>query len=229
MRYGVIAEGRADVAVVRAVLKALKGIDGSEVVSIRPREQMDETDLDEMRFSDWLLVLKSCEDEDLLSAFFDAIEDDALLIVQIDTAEHTEAGYDVPSPLRERDLDWKAYSEELRQQVKLKIATLLPEAYRDKVAYAIAVEETDAWLLPLLDTSSKETAQYANPKERLQRLIGQLKPKEQRAYVDTSKKNLNYENVSKNLRKNIKQCRIRNKSLDLFCIEIEEHVNSVMP
>lgn len=130
MRYGVIAEGRADVAVVRAVLKALKGIDGSEVVSIRPREQMDETDLDEMQFSDWLLVLKSCEDEALLSAFFDAIEDDALLIVQIDTAEHTEVGYDVPSPLRERDMDWKAYSEELRRQVKLKIATLLPEAYR---------------------------------------------------------------------------------------------------
>ena len=221
MRYGVIAEGRADVAVVRAVLKALKGIDGSEVVSIRPREQMDETDLDEMQFSDWLLVLKSCEDEALLSAFFDAIEDDALLIVQIDTAEHTEVGYDVPSPLRERDMDWKAYSEELRRQVKLKIATLLPEAYRNKVAYAIAVEETDAWLLPLLDTSSKETAQYANPKERLQKLVGQLKPKEQRAYVDTSKKNLNYGSIGKNLKKGIKQCRMKNKSLDLFCIEME--------
>lgn len=224
MRYGVIAEGPADVAVVRAVLKALKGIDGSEIVSIRPSEQMDETDLNEMQFSDWLLVLKSCEDEALLSAFFDAIEDDALLIAQIDTAEHTEVGYDVPSPLRGRDMDWKIYSEELRQQVKQRIAALLPEAYRDKVAYAIAVEETDAWLLPLFDVSSKETAQYANPKERLQRLIGQLKPKEQRAYVDTSKKNLNYGSIGKNLKKGIKQCRIKNKSLDLFCIEIEEHI-----
>lgn len=224
MRYGVIAEGPADVAVVRAILKVLKGIDGNEVVSIRPSEQMDETDLNEMQFSDWLLVLKSCEDEALLSAFFDAIEDDALLIVQIDTAEHTEAGYDVSLPLRGRDMDWKIYSEELRQQVKQRIAALLPEAYRDKVAYAIAVEETDAWLLPLFDVSSKETAQYANPKERLQRLIGQLKPKEQRAYVDASKKNLNYGSIGKNLKKGIKQCRIKNKSLDLFCIEIEEHI-----
>lgn len=32
MRLGIIAEGNADVAVIKAVLKALKGIDGSDVV-----------------------------------------------------------------------------------------------------------------------------------------------------------------------------------------------------
>ncbi|KEJ86512.1 hypothetical protein HMPREF1002_00710 [Porphyromonas sp. 31_2] len=51
MRLGIIAEGNADVAVIKAVLKALKGIDGSDVVQLRPREQYDETDLNELSFS----------------------------------------------------------------------------------------------------------------------------------------------------------------------------------
>ena len=60
MRLGIIAEGNADVAVIKAVLKALKGIDGSDVVQLRPREQYDETDLNELSFSNWNLVLQSC-------------------------------------------------------------------------------------------------------------------------------------------------------------------------
>ena len=34
MRLGIIAEGKADIAVIKAVLKALKGIDGSDVVQL---------------------------------------------------------------------------------------------------------------------------------------------------------------------------------------------------
>ena len=95
MRLGIIAEGKADIAVIKAVLKALKGIDGSDVVQLRPSEQFDETDLNEMNFSNWNLVLKSCEDISLLQSFFDVLADDALLVVQIDTAERGEAGYDI--------------------------------------------------------------------------------------------------------------------------------------
>lgn len=69
MRLGIIAEGRADIAVIKAVLKALKGIDSSDVVQLRPSEQFDETDLSEMNFSNWNLVLKSCEDNSLLQSF----------------------------------------------------------------------------------------------------------------------------------------------------------------
>ena len=49
MRLGIIAEGKADIAVIKAVLKALKGIDGSDVVQLRPSEQFDETDLNEIQ------------------------------------------------------------------------------------------------------------------------------------------------------------------------------------
>ena len=34
MRLGIIADGKADIAVIKAVLNALKGIDGSDVVQL---------------------------------------------------------------------------------------------------------------------------------------------------------------------------------------------------
>ena len=203
MRLGIIAEGNADVAVIKAVLKALKGIDGSDVVQLRPREQYDETDLNELSFSNWNLVLQSCGDERLLQPFFDGLTEDALLVVQIDTAERGEVGYDIAEPLRTKGTDWREYCEQLHATVKQKIVEIVPEAYRDKVAYAIAIEETDAWLIPLFETSCKETAQYA---------------------IDTDKKNLNYIYIAKDMRKKLKQCRQKNRSLDLFCLEIEDKV-----
>ena len=42
MRIGIIAEGRADIAVIKAVVKAITGIDGSDMYAIRPKEILDE-------------------------------------------------------------------------------------------------------------------------------------------------------------------------------------------
>lgn len=205
MRLGIIAEGNADVAVIKAVLKALKGIDGSDVVQLRPREQYDETDLNELSFSNWNLVLQSCGDERLLQPFFDGLTEDALLVVQIDTAERGEVGYDIAEPLRTKGTDWREYCEQLHATVKQKIVEIVPEAYRDKVAYAIAIEETDAWLIPYY-------------------LINRIDGKKKNNYIDTDKKNLNYIYIAKDMRKKLKQCRQKNRSLDLFCLEIEDKV-----
>ena len=56
MRIGIIAEGRADIAVIKAVVKAITGIDGSDMYAIRPKEILDETDGEELKFSNWELV-----------------------------------------------------------------------------------------------------------------------------------------------------------------------------
>lgn len=221
MRLGIIAEGKADVAVIKAVLKALRGIDGSEIVQLRPRERYDETDLGELDFSNWKLVLDSCGDECLLSSFFDGLAEEARLVVQIDTAERGESGYDVARPPRTGGMEWKTYSEQLYGAVKERISRLVPEAYREKVAYAIAVEETDAWLIPLFEPLGKDTAGYAAPKERLKALVGKMDGKRRSRYVDTGKKNLNYAAIGKEMRKGLRGCRQRNRSLDLFCVDVE--------
>lgn len=224
MRIGIIAEGHTDIVIIKAILKALINIDGSDILSIRPKEQYDETDLDELKFSNWNLVLKSCEDKNLLQSFFDFIDEDSILIIQIDTAERGESGYDIFTPLRSKDTNWKQYSDEIRTAVKNKITSLLPEEYREKVMFAITIEETDAWLIPLYDnTLANDTSQFANPKERFHKIIGKID--KNKKYIDTRKKNLNYEMISKDIRKGLNKCRSKNRSLDIFCLEIEEKIN----
>lgn len=220
MRVGVIAEGFADVNVIKAILRKIAGVDGSEVRLLRPQEQMDETDLNELNFSNWQLVFNSCQDEDKLSAFFEEIEGDAILIVHIDTAERGMIGYDISEPQRTGATDFAVYSEQVRVQVIQKLRMLLPTKYHQFVAYAIAVEETDAWLIPLFETGVKDSASHVKAKETLSKLVGRDK-KRQKDYTDTSKKSLNYRGLGKLLAKNLSVCRARNKSLDLFCLEIE--------
>lgn len=226
MRIGVIAEGHADIAVIKAILKTLINIDGSDIYPIRPKEQYDETDLNELNFSNWNLVLKSCNDNNLLQSFFDIIAEEAVLIIQIDTAERGEKGYDIPTPLRSKNTDWKQYSEIVRTAVKNKIASILPTKYHEKVIYAIAIEETDAWLIPLFDNSViEDTAQYANPKERLHKIIGKIDKKKK--YINTHKKDLDYIIIGKDFRKGLEKCRKSNKSLDTFCSEVENKISGI--
>lgn len=220
MRIGIIAEGHADIAVIKAVVKAITGIDGSDMYAIRPKETLDETDGEDLKFSNWELVLQSCNNEQLLASFFEAIDDEAILIVHIDTAERGERNYDVHEPQRTGHPDWKEYSQELRNNVKKKIEELIPERHRDKVAYAIAIEETDAWLIPLYDVAKRnDSASNINAKEKLRSLIGAIKKNSK--YIDTTHNNLNYSNLGKDLTKGLKKARKGNESLNLFCMEIE--------
>lgn len=220
MRIGIIAEGRADIAVIKAVVKAITGIDGSDMYAIRPKEILDETDGEELKFSNWELVLQSCNNEQLLVPFFEGIDDEAILVVHIDTAERGEKNYDVLEPQRTGHPNRKEYSRELRNNVKIKIETLIPERHRDKVAYAIAIEETDAWLIPLYDAAKRsDSASNINAKEKLRTLIGAIKKNAK--YIDTTHDNLNYSNLGKDLIKGIKIARKGNESLNLFCMDIE--------
>lgn len=220
MRIGIIAEGHADVAVVKGVLKALTGIEMNDMQSIRPTETIDETDNAELQFSNWGLVLDSCHDETLLEAFFEMLEDEALLVVHIDTAERGEVGFDVLDPQRTGHPDWKEYSQQVRVNVKARMESLVPKRFRHKVAYAIAVEETDAWLIPLFESQQKrDSASHINAKEKLRTVVGALKKKSK--YIDTSCNNLNYINLGAELCKELKTARKGNESLNLFCLEVE--------
>lgn len=220
MKVGIIAEGPADVEVIRAVLATLVKLDRSDTISIRPDEQRDNTDLNERNFSNWTLVLEECRREGTLSKFFDFVDEERYLIVQIDTAERGEVGYGVSVPQRTGNVDWKLYSSELRANVIRKIETTIGEKYRERLLYAVCIEETDAWLIPLFEISKKDTASKVRPKEYLQGMIGKLKDKHK--YIDADKKNLNYTVVGKLLKKKLNLCRVGNESLNLFCIDLEK-------
>lgn len=220
MRIGIIAEGFADANVIKAIVKKLLGYDGSDMRVLRPENTFDETDLQAMNFSNWQLVFESCKDEILLGAFFDSLEGDAMLIVHVDTAERGLVGFDVNEPQRTKGVDYATYAEHLRQNVIAKINTLVAEAYRDRIAYAIAVEETDAWLIPLFENKAGDSASHARAKETLAKLISADK-KRVKSFVDSEHKSLDYVKLGADLAKELTICRKRNKSLDLFCLDIE--------
>ena len=220
MRIGIIAEGFADANVIKAIVKKLLGYDGADMRVLRPEEAFDETDLQEMNFSNWQLVLESCKDGEFIGAFIDSLEGDAILIVHMDTAERGQVGYDVNEPQRTKGVDYATYSEQLRQNVIQKINALIAEPYREKVVYAIAIEETDAWLIPLFENKKGDTASRVRAKETLAMLISADK-KLKKAYVDTVHKSLDYGKLGKELTNDLKNCRRRNRSLDLFCVDIE--------
>ena len=220
MRIGIIAEGFADASVIKAVVKKLLGCDGSDIRVLRPEEAFDETDLRALNFSNWQLVFESCRDTTFLSAFFDSLEGEAVLIVHVDTAERGLPGYEVNEPVRSKGVDYTAYSETLRKNVMDKVCSLIAEPYRDRIVYAIAVEETDAWLIPLYENKAGDSASHVRAKETLSKLIGADKKRE-RAFVDTERKSLNYVKLGSALAKDLSQCRKRNKSLDLFCVDVE--------
>jgi len=220
MRIGIIAEGFADANVIKALVQKLTGCKDVDIYLLRPEEIFDETDLNAMNFSNWNLVFESCRDEVLLDAFFEEIEGDAILVVHIDTAERGSKGYDVDIPQRSRGVDYSEYSVLLRGNVKSKIESLIAEPYRDRIAYAIAIEETEAWLIPLFDKGSGDTSSHVRVKEHLSSLIG-VDKKNVKKYIDTRHKSLDYVKLGKELAKNLNRCRCRNKSLDLFCDDIE--------
>lgn len=178
MRVGIVAEGPADVAVLVNILRGKLGVERKDVLPIRPELTLDETDLTERRkagyqpprpgeFSNWALVLEECGQRENLEAFLDSpMDDDRILVVHIDTAEAELTGYDVKRP----DPGAPDYVAALRERVVARLTDLLGHGIAGQTRFAVAVEETDAWVLALLAPGGKDTGLIKNPKKKLEHL-----------------------------------------------------------
>ena len=221
MDVRIIAEGPADRDVIRAVVRKLTGVESENVITILPSDTVDETDRFSGNFSNWQLVLENIADESFWDkAMATVTEDKYIFAIHIDTAERGEVGYDVNQPLRTGATDWKQYAAELRDAVVQKMMAIIPTQYHEHIAYAIAIEETDAWILPLFENVKQDTASHAQPKERLRDLIG-VDKKLQKQFVNTEKKDLDYARLGKVVAHDLKICRKKCYSLDAFCNDVE--------
>ena len=167
-KFGVVAEGPSDIAIVSAVLKGALGIDiATQVVWLVPELQMDETDLSNRTdaFSNWEIVKRECSDRLHIDKWIsNSIEEEEhCLVIHIDTAECENVGFDVNRPT---GADAAIL---LRQRVLEKMKTWLTGPVSASAAFAIAIEEMDAWLLAHYDNRATDTTKFRNPKERWQR------------------------------------------------------------
>lgn len=200
MRVGIVAEGRADIAVLRNILHGALGLDKLDTKALRPELFEDETDraarhtghgraTREEAFSNWEIVIEECRRRDRIASWLDSpVDEDRLVIVQLDTAECELPHYDVVRP----DRSAPDYPTGLRARVEARLTALLGDELAPRVRYAIAIEETDAWVLAGLGVEGAELLR--DPKRALsvkdawRRLQGRTEPAK-------------YEEISKPLRK----------------------------
>ena len=216
MNIGVICEGHTDRVVIENILKGLKGIDSSQIVQLRPQSDFDETDLADMpidSFGGWSAVKDECESRIKIDEFL-SLEGNDHVVIQIDSAESDD--YNVSKPVKNA-----AYSTILRSDIIAKIDEWLNGLPSEKVLYAIAIEETEAWILTIYEQRSSTAS--ADPKARLKRTLERQEinykhsPKDFKKISSqfSKKKNFSKFNYFKN-----------NQSLKDFCEEVNQKIKT---
>lgn len=173
MEFGIIAEGKGDCAVLQNILLGIfENLDEEDIRFLRPEFSLDNTDksayknMSADQFSSWTLVKQDCENQTKFEAFLNSpIAGERYIIVQIDTAECEEKGYDV----QRSDKKDGNYGKILRNEVILKINEWLNEKYENQIFYAITIEETEAWIHTLYE--NKDTSKPLNAKETFQKYL----------------------------------------------------------
>ncbi len=164
---GIISEGVEDQGVIKNILRAF-GFDGSEIKLIRPGLSKDATDRhhDQQSIGTIQGVKNSCTGKDGKRPDFDkafSVLDCNNIVIHIDTAEIEEQDFEFNRPQKE---DNDNYCAELREQVIELISNWLEYNYQDRLLYAIAIEEIEAWCLTMFEV--RDTVPIINSKNRLQ-------------------------------------------------------------
>jgi hypothetical protein len=231
MKVGIVAEGPADIAVIRNILKGKLGVARKDARAIRPELHEDTTDEAGVgyraqmpeEFSNWTLVLDDCRARTKIESFLLAeLGDVRFVVVHVDTAEAHLPGYDIARPDRQAP----EYSDLLRALVVAKIDALLGPDLAASVRHAIAVEETDGWVLTIHDDKDdRDTGTRLDPKKRLRFVLDGKTPKggsrEKTREGARGRKKSEYEiyhELSSSFREGdrLEACAERNRSLRLF-------------
>lgn len=161
MRIGIISEGHADRAVIANILTGLvTGLEMSDIIALRPTYSQDETDKalnDPKTKSSYSIMKEECESKELMDGFF-AQDGHDFIVLHIDTAEADKYGVERPEKNDE-------YCEQLREAVINQINDWLSVDLSDKILYAIAIEEIDAWVLPVYE--KKDSTKIVDAKKKL--------------------------------------------------------------
>ena len=222
---GIIAEGPSDAEVVKSVLIGTLGIDGSQIRTLMPSQSYDESQLAAWGIdpsqSTWTLVVKECKDKKLIAEFIDVLGGD-FVVIHLDTDTVHEPNFCGTRPIKDKN-ELEQYCIELREQVVQAIDGWLGIPYDSIASHAVAIEEIEAWLIPLFEQNlSKDSCEPPNAKSRLERLLSkQWSEKDLKSYTQISK-GQQFAFLSKDLRKkkNLNHARSHSKSLDLFCQEL---------
>lgn len=148
--FGLIAEGNSDLAVLENILIGLFEEDISDEIETLQPDRGATYEHSAKAHGGWYKVFEYCRSDDFEGAF-DRIK---YLVVQIDTDVSEEKHYDIK---KTDDNGRKLLPEEIVERVKDKFLLIIENAfgqefltnYRDRIIFAISVDEIECWLLPL--------------------------------------------------------------------------------
>ena len=135
-------EGASEIRMLNYIITRYLG-DGVDVNPIQPKLNMAGRQTNE---GGWLEVLNHCNDEEIKNVF--AAND--FLVIQIDTDTCPLANYDVDiyDENHNRVSDDVLY-ERVRNRLLKDISGGVQKQYGDRILFAICINETECWLLPL--------------------------------------------------------------------------------
>jgi hypothetical protein len=228
MRVAIIAEGASDAGVITNILKGQLDIDRSDIKYLVPDLDHDETDLqqpDPKAFSNWTIVKANCENREAIANFIEPFENQCFVIIHIDSEERYLTGYEVSHPKMLTD---DASVVLLRANIIQKMKDWLDNQFLEQIVFAVAIQETDAWLLTLYGHS--KTDFLPNPKERLWKEINKKASLKEQNKIKSlnNDKRAQYIFLSHEFRKgkNLKLLLAKNRSLALFCADLERYKDS---
>jgi hypothetical protein len=216
----IFAEGPADVAVLENVLHGAFQGEDIEILPVLPELDYDETDrakahLDPNSFSSRSVIKKECIEKTKLREAVWLSSGQDLIVIHLDAAERHDYNLDLfPNPTS------KADCAAITCGVGMKMAEWLHPCEWENLIFAVAVNETDAWLLAHYDDQKKETGTILRPKEAFRNLANKknMSKKGPSAYRQ-------FQEFSKPLgkRKKLEAAAERNVSLQLFLRTLDHH------
>jgi len=246
MRVGIIAEGPGDQAVISNILCGVFGIDSESIQLIRPSDGQDQTDLHHKKpdqFGNCELVKQDCLERTKIRDFFESPinEGERLLVIHVDTAEIGRAdavltsarpakpprpapapkkkkGQKITPAIEESTPTVPPYVDTLREAIIAEIDGWLEGEFKPQLRYAIAIEETEAWVLAI--NVDDDTTALRDPKKALFDFLNQPNglTKQERSRLFNLTEYSRFKALSRAFRrkKTLLAAAAKNRSLQLF-------------
>lgn len=162
---GIIAEGPGDQEILAHIIRGAIGLDRAQLRFLRPEYDNDETDLAShampvaAKRGGYVFVIEDCKNHAKLAAFLEVVEEERAVVIHLDAAEADRAEFNIGPR-----------TEPVRDHLVQCIQTWTRADHHQHCRYAIAVMETEAWILALYEES--RTDKVRDPKDRLHKVIG---------------------------------------------------------
>lgn len=206
--FGLVREGYTDEVVIRHILAGYFNVRNPDLRKI-PSEDSHNTP------RGWLSVINYVGSSDFREAF-QAVD---YMIVHIDADKCEDERYGVGRSDNGRELEPLELLAKVREKFREWIGETLYEKRKKRIIFAIAVDSTECWLLPLYD--AERQSEWRDCKTVLDAALNILPE-----YAEKTSKGMRYERASKVLsdQRTLLQAAPHNPSLNAFIEELRGRV-----